>query len=106
MNRLLKLIKPNWQKMFLFVLFAFLMPVPILTREPISQISNDTMIWKYHISESIFTLFVGGHASGFNVFIGVIEGDYFTNLLGLPLLLVYYLTACAIFFMFQSKKRP
>jgi len=104
MNQLLKFIKPNWQKMFLLALFVLLMPVPILTREPISQISNSVMIWKYHISESIFTLFVGGHASGFNVFLGVVEGDYFSNLLGLPLLLVYYLAACLIFFMFLSRK--
>lgn len=104
MNRLLKFIKPNWQKMFLFTLFVLLIPVPILTREPISQISNSLMVWKYHVSESIFIVFVGGHASGFNVFLGVVEGDYFTNLLGLPLLLIYYLAASLIFFMFLSRK--
>jgi hypothetical protein len=96
MNQLLDLARPNWRTLLLFVLITLLMPVPFLMREPTSQMSNDHWVWKYKVYESLFTTFVGGHASGFDVFLGMVESFFFTNLIGLPLLLIYYLVSHSV----------
>jgi hypothetical protein len=103
MKPLLNFVRPTWNKALLLVLFALLTPVPFLIREPASQISNDYFLWKYRIYDSLFVLFVGNHASGFDTFLGVVEAYFFHNLLGFPLLLICYVAACAASFCLKSR---
>jgi hypothetical protein len=78
-----------------------MIPVPVLTREPLSQLSNDHWAWKFQVRESLLTQWAGGHASGLDTFLGVVEGDFIDNLIGPPLLLTSYLAACAFTWFVQ-----
>lgn len=95
---LVNLLTPNWQKILVFVLIAFIMPVPFLLREPLTQLPGNTeWVWKYVRYESLFTDVFGGYTSELDVFIEVVVRDYVSNYLGTQLLLLYYFAACAVY---------
>lgn len=95
---LVNFLTPNWQRILMFVLLAFITPVPFLIREPLTQlVGNTEWVWKFELYESLFTDVFGGYTSEPDVFLGVVVRDYFLNDLGLLLLLFYYLTACATY---------
>lgn len=94
MGRMLNLLKPNWLKILLFSLIVLLMPAPYLIHECATQISCNVWVWKFRFEPSLFNFVVGGYSESFNVFLGVVEGYFFINDIGLFLLLAYYLIAC------------
>ena len=102
---------PNGQKILIFVLIVFILPVPFLYREPLTQLPGNTeWVWKYERYESLFTDVFGGYTSELDVFIGVVVRDYVSNYLGTQLLLLYYFAACAVHASFarftQRKSAP